>query len=258
MDDERDWAAVFEATFAGPVSPVQVRVWRSVLGDEYPEGLDAHSYVTVTELRRFANELAVTPDGVFADVGCGRGGPGLWIAAATGAAVVGVDIAEAALAAARARAAAVGLAQRARYQIGSFSDTGLSDTSVDGIMSVDALLFAADKQAALAELARVLRPGGRLVLTSWDYRSQPAGRPPQVADHRPLLRDAGFDVIAYEDTDNWYEIQERIGRGLLDAVDELAHEAGEEPASVRSQIEEMKATQRHMIRRFIAVAARRA
>ena len=58
-------------------------------------------------------------------------------------------------------------------------------------MSIDALLFAPSKPAAAAELARILTPGGRLVLTSWDYHSQPAGRAFQITDHRPLLDRAG-------------------------------------------------------------------
>jgi hypothetical protein len=70
-------------------------------------------------------------------------------------------------------------------------------------MSVDALLFAPDKMAGLLELKRIARRSARLVFTSWDYDRQPAGRPPQVDDRRPLLEAAGFDVIAYEETDEW-------------------------------------------------------
>ena len=59
-------------------------------------------------------------------------------------------------------------------------------------MIVDAFLFAPDKKAAAAEIFRILRPGGRLVMTTWDYHRQPDDRPRQVADHRPLFRAAGL------------------------------------------------------------------
>lgn len=174
---DKNWRAEFEDTYAGPPSRVGERVWRRVFGDEYPSGLDPFSFVTVSELHRFADELRVGSGQTFADVGCGRGGPGLWVAAATGADLVGLDISSHALEAAQQRAHAMGIADRATFRSGEFEHTGLAPNSLDGLMSVDALLFTPDKRAALAELRRVVRPGARLVFTSWDYDRQPPGRP---------------------------------------------------------------------------------
>jgi Methyltransferase domain len=83
------------------------------------------------------------------------------------------------------------MAGQASFRQGPFTDTGLPGRSAQAVMSIDALLFAPSKPAAAAELARILTPGGRLVLTSWDCHSQPAGRPFQITDHRPLLDRAG-------------------------------------------------------------------
>ena len=176
------------------------------------------------------------------DLGCGRGGAGLWVAAETGARLTGIDIAESALEAARARAAAMGM--DADFRLGSFEATGLDDAGADAVMSVDALLFTPDKAAALVELRRVLRPGGRLVLTTWDYHTQPVGRPPQVPDHRPLLAEAGFQVLAYDDTPGWAETVNRLDAALLDQVEALAAEEGEPVEVVRRSIEEMHADHR--------------
>ena len=254
--DSTDWRQVFESTYASAASPTEERVWREVFGDEYPEGVDPYSFVSRTELARFAEEVRVGPGEVLADLGCGRGGAGLWVAAATGADLIGIDIAEAALVAARARAAAMGRAN-AKYQRGEFESTGLDDESVDAAMSVDALLFTPSKAAALVELRRILRPGGRLVLTSWDYHSQPVGRPPQVPDHRPLAEAAGLRVLAYDATDDWRERGGRVGQGLLDAVEELAAESGEPVDDVRASIVAMNATLDTMSRRFFLVAEAR-
>jgi ubiquinone/menaquinone biosynthesis C-methylase UbiE len=103
-----DWRQVFEDTYATAASPTQERIWRDVFGDEYPEGVDPYSFVTRTELGRFATELRVGPGDTLLDLGCGRGGAGLWVAPATGANLIGIDIAESALVAARARAVAMG------------------------------------------------------------------------------------------------------------------------------------------------------
>jgi len=94
------------------------------------------------------------------------------------------------------------------------------------------------------------------VMTTWDYHSQPVGRPPQVDDHRPLLTEAGFDVVAYDETPSWRERQERLDALLLDAVDELAAESGDDPDAMRSSIEEMHATLGTIVRRVLFVARR--
>lgn len=250
-----DWRTQFEQVYAGSPSAVYERVWREVFGDEYPEGVDPYSFTTRTELARFAQEVQVGPGQTLVDLGCGRGGAGLWVAASTGANLVGIDIAETALVAARARAAAMGSV--ATFRRGEFEATGLDDASVDAIMSVDALLFTPDKAAAVRELRRVLGDGGRLAFTSWDYHRQPKGRPPQVDDHRPLLAAAGFDVVAYDETEDWRRRCGETAAGLLRDVEELAAESGSDPDRARVELEEVLANIDTMIRRVFVVAEAR-
>lgn len=257
VDTDQDWKAVFEQTFTGSPSAVAERVWRRVFGDEYPEGVDPYSYISVSELERIAAEIDAGRDETIADLGCGRGGPGLWVAAATGARLIGIDISTNALDAARARAEAMGIRERVEFCEGSFESTGLPTGSVDGVITVDALLFTVDKAAAFRELRRVLRHGGRLVFTSWDYHRQPAGRPPQVEHHGPLLTAAGFDVLAYEETPDWRRRVTETTAGLIENVEELAAESGDDVAETRAQLEEMEATIDAMTRRILVVAQAR-
>ena len=257
MSEDQDWAAVFDQAFAVPASSVEERIWRDAFGGEYPEGLDTYSYLSRTELTRFGAEVNLSPGDLLADIGCGRGGPGLWVIGETGASLVGIDISASALDSARTRAASLGLADRWAWREGSFEATGLEDGSLDAGMSVDAFLFTPDKDAAARELARVLRPGGRLVMTTWDYHSQPQGRPPQVEDHRPLLQAAGFDVLAYEETVDWRERQEKTTDGLLAAVDELAEESGASREDLEADLMLMRANDATIIARRLIVAERR-
>jgi len=250
----RNWTEIFNAGFAAPDSAVTQRIWREVYGSEYPDGVEPYSHVSRTELVRVCTDVRVDEAGHLVDIGCGRGGPGLWVAAHTGARLTGVDIAASALKASEERAQSLGLGARSKYLLGSFEALPLDTGSADAVMSIDALLFAPDKRLAIAELARVLRPGGRLVFTTWDYHSQPVGRPPQVDDHRPLLRAGGFDVRAYDETDDWLGRQGRTGEKLLKAAEELAAESGEDPATVRSRLEEMIANFAAMLRRVFVVA----
>jgi methyltransferase family protein len=130
----RDWRAPFEGTYAAAASPVVERIWRAVLGAEYPEGEDPCSFMTRSELGRVAEEVRVGPGDRLLDLGCGRAGAGLWVAASTRADLIGVDIAEAALVDARRRAAAMALP--ATFRRGEFEATGLDAAAVAAILAV--------------------------------------------------------------------------------------------------------------------------
>jgi len=94
------------------------------------------------------------------DVACGTGN----VAAAAGprgARVVGVDAAAALLARARERA------PQAEFLLGEAGALPVADGSFDAAVSVFGVIFAPDPAAAAAELARAVRPGGRVALTSW-------------------------------------------------------------------------------------------
>jgi len=257
MGQEPDWTEVFTSVFDVPPSAVQARIWTEVFGSEYPAELEPYSYVTRSELDAFVEHLNLAAGETLIDVGCGRGGPGLWVAATAGSSLLGVDISPTAVAAATQRAISVGLGERARFTLGTFEAIPAASAAAAGLMSVDALLFAPDKEAALAEFSRVLRPGGRLVATTWDYKAQPRGRPAQLADHRPLLSEHGFSVLTYEETTDWEGTHRRVDALLLDSVEDLAAESGEDPDEVRQGVLEMAATTETMLRRVLIVAQRR-
>lgn len=214
-------------------SPTLQGIWRKSYGDDYPEEADPYSFVTLTDLRRIAREIRVGAGQTFVDLACGRGGPGLWVARETGAALIGVDIAPAAVEHAARHVVEFGLAERARFQVGDFMATGLPEAAFDGAMSVDAFWVVPDKPAAAQEVARILRPGAHFIFTTWDVNvTPPAGYPPQVHDHRALLRDAGFTVEAYEEASDWEDRQRAVYEGIRAARADLIAEMGEEAASV--------------------------
>lgn len=254
MTGDTSWTEVFTSVFEAPASAVQARIWAETYGEDYPAELDPYSFTTWSELRRIADALRLARGDLLIDIGCGRGGPGLWVASVTGASLLGVDISPTALEAARGRAVALGLGNSATYAEGSFDAIPADSASARGVLSIDALLFAPDKQAAISDIARVLEPGGRLVTTTWDYHTQPVNRPPQVEDHRPLLIEAGFRVDSYDETPQWLENHRTLDSLMLDSVDELAEESGEDPAEVRAGIQEMSATVDAMLRRVLIVA----
>lgn len=102
------------------------------------------------------------------DIGCGGGrlAPVLTEAAE----VVGIDIAEAPLARARARHAALPGFAFARMDAARL---GFADGRFEAVVMLDVLDVLADPAAALAEAARVLAPGGRLMVTATNKDSLP-------------------------------------------------------------------------------------
>ncbi|HZC26188.1 MAG TPA: methyltransferase domain-containing protein [Actinopolymorphaceae bacterium] len=98
------------------------------------------------------------------DLGCGTGNAAL-IAAACRAKVTGVDPAPRLLEVARLRAAEAGL--DVTFTPGKAEAIPLPDDAADVLVSVFAVIFASDPEAAAAEMARVTAPSGRIVLSAW-------------------------------------------------------------------------------------------
>lgn len=107
---------------------------------------------------------AVKPGEDVLDVGCGTGNAAL-LAAAAGAHAVGVDPAQRLIGVARERASQDGL--DAEFLAADAIALPFEDASFDVVMSVFGVIFAVPAQKATAEMLRVLRPGGRILLTVW-------------------------------------------------------------------------------------------
>jgi ubiquinone/menaquinone biosynthesis C-methylase UbiE len=212
-------------------SSTRQRIRREVYGDEFPAEVDPRSFLTWTELRQFALELRVGSGDMFVDLGCGHGGPALWVANETGADVLGIDLSAVAIDRASERADELGLADRARFEVGDIVATGLPDAGFDGAMSVDTLWSVPDKLGAIREIARILKPGARFAFTNWDRDRQPPGYPPPLDGHRSLLEQTGF-VVEHYDLQLDAEVKRRAYYERVVAAEPiLLQEMGEEAMS---------------------------
>jgi ubiquinone/menaquinone biosynthesis C-methylase UbiE len=102
------------------------------------------------------------------DLCCGAGASAIPAARAVGPAghVVGVDVAGPLLDLARAKAAREGLAH-IEFRQGDATRTGLAGGSFDAVVCVFGVFFAPDMAAFVAEMWRLVRPGGVLAITTW-------------------------------------------------------------------------------------------
>jgi demethylmenaquinone methyltransferase/2-methoxy-6-polyprenyl-1,4-benzoquinol methylase len=104
---------------------------------------------------RLIREAAITPSDVVVDLACGTGDLACLAASAGARIVVGLDLTLSMLTLARHRDA------RVRFVTGDMDAVPLGDASVDLVTTGYGLRNVPDLDSALAEIARVLRPGGR-------------------------------------------------------------------------------------------------
>jgi SAM-dependent methyltransferase len=238
------------------------RIWRTnAYNNNFPADFAHIGFLTTGEGRHVVGTLNLEADALLVDLACGGGGPGLWIARETGASLIGVDPAEAGLAMARARARKVGLDERAKFKKGSFEDTGLAESGANAVVTIEAFQYAPDKRAALAEMRRILRPGGRLAVIAFEIDpAKVVGVPvlevDPILDYRPLLEEAGFEVIAYEETPQWEERVYGAFQAVLDNAPALTEEMGEQAAAGAIAEATVTMMMRPYPRRVLAVASR--
>ena len=161
---------------------------------------------------RLAELAGVAPGQRVVDVACGRGATALLLARELGCEAVGVDLGARAIAQARH---AAGAGERASFLVGDAETLPLRDAGFDVALSECSLCTFPDKPRAIAEMARVVRPGGTIAIAdvTADLDALPAAlrtaaaQVACVADARSadeyvaLLRDAGCEPLATEPHD---------------------------------------------------------
>ena len=115
------------------------------------------------------------------DIGSGGGIDTILAARRVGpeGAAIGLDVVEAMLERARVHATEAGVAGSAEFVRGEMEDIPLPDGSVDVVISNGVLNLSARKSRALAEIFRVLGPGGRISLADLTVEGE---LPPEVAN----------------------------------------------------------------------------
>jgi tocopherol O-methyltransferase len=173
------------------------------LGNESP----VQAAIALT--RHVAAAARIGPGDRVVDVGCGYGATARMLARERGAHVTGLT-----LSAAQARARPP--AERVELLVRDWLDNRLPDAAFDAAVSIEAISHMPDKPRAFAELGRVVRPGGRVVIVDWLTRERPSphevrrllrpiceeGHLPSLhapSEYEALLREAGFAPQGYED-----------------------------------------------------------
>jgi tocopherol O-methyltransferase len=193
-------------------------VYREVWGDHVHHGYWTSGRESAAQAAQALTELVAERLGSAAgqrlcDIGCGYGATAEHMAAAHGAAVIGLTISAAQARVAQARRPAAGAFECLQRD---WLDNDLPSGSFDGAYAIESSEHMIDKARFFTEAARVLRPGGRLVVCAWLARSDPTpfevrhllepicreGRLPSMGsreEYEQLAADAGLIARRFDD-----------------------------------------------------------
>ena len=169
--------------------------------------------------RLMAQAQVVAADQVL-DICSGLGGPARYIAWKTGCQVTGLDLTASRVEGATALTEAAGLAAQVRFHQGNALAMPFADASFTLAIGQEAFAHIPNKKALVTGIARVLRPGGRLVfsdiLSRLPLSADNAGRLfdgmrfneiATEADYRLWMQDAGLTVVQVTDlSEEWTRI----------------------------------------------------
>ena len=149
------------------------------------------------------------------DVGSGLGGPAIWLAANIGCSVTGLDLVASNVDTAKALAAARGVGHLACFQQGDATDLPFEADSFSMVWGQDAWCHAPDRDAVIAECARVLRPGGEIAFADWVL----------IGEDDDFYRQCvlpAMSCLSYETVEGYTDLLERHGFVDIETEDRYA------------------------------------
>lgn len=179
----------------------QNRRWRSAMVDRVADGARSGSGAVAG---------AVEGGGAVLDVATGTAGVALMLEERTGAEVVGLDLTEAMLLRGRANVARRGRSDRIALVLGQGERLPFADASFAGLTFTYLLRYVADPAATLAELARVVRPGGVVASLEFHVPSRAPWRSLWWLYTRMLLPFGGAALGGRE----WFEVGRFLGPSI--------------------------------------------
>lgn len=139
---------------------------RQIRREAYGEDIGQHSWVRADEVRADIERLVLSPSTRFVDLGSGPCGPLTFILATVGCSGVGVELSPSALRIGRERAASLGVGALLSVQEADLNEPlPFESGSFDAAMALDVVGHLRDRSKLFHEVARLLRPSGRFLLT---------------------------------------------------------------------------------------------
>lgn len=158
------------------------------------------------------DRIGLTANDQVLDIGCGLGGLVRYLASEVGCRATGLDLTPEYVDIAKELTKFTGLSDKADFVIGSALSLPFADETFDAALTFHAGMNIADRETKYFEAARILRPGGKLVIydvlkgpkpgmlfpVPWAERKE-ASYLVTVEELNNLLLSAGFSILNIED-----------------------------------------------------------
>jgi tocopherol O-methyltransferase len=219
------------------------RYYRELWGEHVHHGLWERGDETPDEavqalVRRVARAAGIEPGARVCDVGSGYGATARMLAAEFDARATAITLSPAQHRVALA-SATVAAAGAPRYLLGDWLDNDLPDRAFDAVVAIESTEHMADLGRVLAEVRRVLRPGGRFVACVWLARTNPSAlerrwllepicregrlvRLTTAPEFRDALVDAGLEPIDVKDLSR--SVRRTWGICIVRALERIARD----------------------------------
>ena len=162
QDATANYRGLFDTPLSGLINAMWEGHWHLGLFASPDESL---SDAQMRAKRRMAELAGIRPGQSILEVACGVGGTARYLARNHDVHVVATNITEAQLQTARQITQEEGLSDRINFEIADYHHLAYADASFDGWWCQEALLYSDDKSRVLREAARIVKPGGFLILS---------------------------------------------------------------------------------------------
>ena len=215
--------------------------YRELWGEHVHHGLFERGDESVEEatealIRKVAGAAQIKSGDHICDVGCGYGGTARWLAQNMGTLVTGLTLSRTQAAYAQAQPVGDGI-PRPVILLRNWLENDLPGNHFDAVIAIESTTHMPERQRVFSEMARVLKPGGRLVTCIWMTSENPSARTVRhllepicregrlagmgsISENRAWIEAAGLAIETVEDLSRnvartWTICAKRMAAGVL-------------------------------------------
>lgn len=198
------------------LSPLYRALWGEHIHHGFWEGGESPHRAQLKLIERLAERARVPRGARVLDVGCGVGGPALWLARELDCSVTGITLSPVQARMATEKGAAGGLGSRVRFVVADANHLRPAAGAFDVVWVIECSEHLADKARFVEACSRALGPGGTLALCAWlvaggELSAEHARLVESVCrgmlcpglasmgDYVGWMRSAGFSTVGAED-----------------------------------------------------------